>query len=109
MQTARKDRRKGGLPKLVECLFLNEQISKYFSNRSQFDMNDGIVILQFILNWMKPNNRIFNPALGFFDLPYYIPENSTYIDGSCDEFRFHLSNLVWDHSPMQYVYIFDYQ
>lgn len=84
---------------LCEYLLHDEQISRYFSTRSQFDMNDGIVILQFILNWMKPNDRIFNPSLGFFDLPSYIPENCTYIGGSSDEFRFHLSKLLWAHSP----------
>ena len=47
---------------LCECLLHNEQISKYISTSSQFDMNDGIVILQFILNWMKPNDRIFRSA-----------------------------------------------
>lgn len=87
---------------LCECLLHNEQISKYISTSSQFDMNDGIVILQFILNWMKPNDRIFNPALGFFDLPSYIPENCTYIGGSSDEFRFHLSKLLWAHSPVKH-------
>lgn len=85
---------------LCEYLLHDEKISRYFSTRGQFDMNNGIVILQFILNWMKPNDRIFNPALGFFDLPSYIPENCTYIGGSSDEFRFHLSKLLWAHSPV---------
>lgn len=33
-----------------ECLLHDEQISIYFSTRSQFDMNNWIVILQFALN-----------------------------------------------------------
>lgn len=87
---------------LCEYLLHDEKISRYFSTRSQFDMNDGIVLLQFILNWMKPNDRIFNPSLGFFDLPSYIPEDCTFIGGSSDEFRFHLSKLLWAHSPVRH-------
>ena len=84
---------------LCEYLLHNEQISQYISTRNRFDMNDRIAILQFILNWMKPNGRIFNPSLGFFDFPSFIPKNCTYIGGSSDEFRFHLSKLLWAHSP----------
>ena len=49
------------------CLFLlhNEKLSEHISFHNRFSNNDRSVVLQLILNWMKPNESIFNPMSGF--------------------------------------------
>ena len=86
------------------CLCLLHQ-KKFFNNifsNDRFDHTKKSVILQFILNWMKPDERIFNPMSGFYDFPYFIPENCTYIGGTCDKFSFHLFQLLWAHSHAEH-------
>lgn len=86
------------------CLFLlhNEKLSEHISFHNRFSNNDRSVVLQLILNWMKPNESIFNPMSGFYDFPFFIPENCTYIGGTTDKFSFHLFQLLWAHSQAEH-------
>ena len=86
------------------CLFLlhNEKFSDQIFPCNRFNNNDKAVVLQLILNWMKPNESIFNPMSGFYDFPFFIPENCTYIGGTTDKFSFHLFQLLWAHSQAEH-------
>lgn len=86
------------------CLFLlhNEKFSGQISPYSSFNNNDRAIVLQLILNWMKPSQGIFNPMSEFYDFPFFIPENCTYMGGTTDKFSFHLFQLLWGHSTTDY-------
>ena len=82
------------------CLLLlhNEKLFNDIFKNDRMCNNDRLVLLQFILNWMKPNGSIFNPMLGFHAFPSFLPENCTFVGGSSDKINFHLFQLLWAHS-----------